>query len=786
MRRRKKEEKSYIVFKYGSIGAVLCNLSASTLGCSVLCIPYVFSLCGWLYGFIIICIIVLLQLISMRLLLQCQKCTGVTSIQQLTILYLKNKCGILFINIIIFGFCFTQCIAILIALADLIQPVFKQYLKDSFLANRSFLLIVVTLFILLPLSFKDKPAHLTVNNNNNNKHKRRKHHHHHHHHQKENKYITNINRFRDCLYNICMFYFLFSISIACLIRFCDDDSNGDISLDSVGVHTGIYINNKSTKLNEIYSLTFGWCIILFSLTTHIQLFKVNEKLLSQNKSKLYSISHGILIQHTIYILILGTCGYFYFSQNPNVETNIILNLKYESKDDILILTSMIVIGIAMFLFYPTVLEPSRHSMSVLIFPNQKKNNITQHILLTFIVDIFALIVALFIHDLAVLFAWSGSIFATILCLILPSLLFWNIIVFPSKSFVQAMLKNNNKNKNKNKRKLSNLSKYNLNAKSALNSIIATATPPLMNYARNVNDDGNQFEDKSSLLSGSQLSSNAYNNNQFILDDKHNNNNNNDNKNILLPNIMTPDTFNQVIAESYDRLYGTTSKKSVLMAIDDDYDDDDDDDEKYHESYDSESPSIDSKTPSIDDDDNNVSLSSHTKQQQNDITNTDIDINFNLEEEPAIGSYNGGSYNGTNYHRGSISNHHKNKNKNKNKKYHNKNNKNNKNWWKAKPNRYKQQREISREQSRTINYSQSKTNNLREASRTIQERIEQQLNQEKMSRIKTLEKVNQSWTFWFDRFGALLLLISGVILFLVGNFCNIVHMIDKYKNHSHNK
>lgn len=713
MRRRKKREKTYMMFKYGSIGAVLCNLSASTLGCSVLCIPYVFSLCGWLYGFIIICVIVLLQLISMRLLLQCQKCTGVRSIQQLTILYLKNKCGVLFINIIIFGFCFTQCIAILIALADLIQPVFKEYLKDSFLANRSFLLIVVTLFVLLPLSFKDKPPHLRISNK--------------HSHGKKIKYNPmKVTRFRDSLYNICMIYFLFAISIACLIRFCADGDHPDISFDSVGIHTGIYINKSSTVLHQFYSLSMGWSIILFSLTTHIQLFKVNEKLSNENKSKLYSISHGILITTTIYILLLGTCGYFYFSDNPNVETNIITNLKDESKNDILILIAMIIIGIAMFLFYPTVLEPSRHSMSILIFPAQKYINITQHILLTFFVDIFALIVSLFIKDLATLFAWSGAIFASILCLILPGLLFWNIIVFPSKTFVQAINQQNKSNINKRqKRKLSALKKYNLNnSSSKLNSIIATATPPLMNYARNVNEDGNQFEDRSSMLSGSQLSS-------LI----HNNTNNSNNQ---LPNIMTPDAFNQVIAESYDRLYGGgVTKKSVLMAIQDD--DDDDTDEKYYneddDTFDSRSPTIDTKTPSM-------------------MSNKMIEAS-DYEEQIMINN------------KGNKGNK---RNKNKNKE-----------WWKhkmeIKRGKGSQTREMS--QSRTINQSQSRTNNLREASRTIQEKIEQQLNEEKMQRIKTLEKANQSWIFWFDRVGAVLLLISGLVLFVIGNFSNIAHIVDQY-------
>ena len=150
----------------------------------------------------------------------------------------------------------------------------------------------------------------------------------------------------------------------------------------------------------------------------------------------------------------------------------------------------------------------------------------------------------------------------------------------------------NKDKKRQKRKISVLSKYNLNnSSSKLNSIIATATPPLMNYARNVNEDGNQFEDRSSMLSGSQLSSLVYNNthSQII-----NGNNNNDNN--QLPNIMTPDAFNQVIAESYDRLYGGGfTKKSVLMVMDND-------DEKYYDdaddSYDSQSPSINTNTSSI--------------------------------------------------------------------------------------------------------------------------------------------------------------------------------------------
>ena len=48
-----------------------------------------------------------------------------------------------------------------------------------------------------------------------------------------------VNRVRDSLYNLYDL-FLFAISIACLIRFCADNQNQDISFDSVGIHTNTY------------------------------------------------------------------------------------------------------------------------------------------------------------------------------------------------------------------------------------------------------------------------------------------------------------------------------------------------------------------------------------------------------------------------------------------------------------------------------------------------------------------------------------------------------------------
>ena len=113
------------------------------------------------------------------------------------------------------------------------------------------------------------------------------------------------------------------------ICFCDKtDSN--ISFDSVGIHTGIYINENDDIFIKFYALSLGYPIILYCLTTHTEIFKINEKLCAENRNKLYQIAHGTLIQHTIYILILGSVGYFYFSDNPSVQTNIILNLKDKS------------------------------------------------------------------------------------------------------------------------------------------------------------------------------------------------------------------------------------------------------------------------------------------------------------------------------------------------------------------------------------------------------------------------------------------------------------------------
>merc|ERR1712032_274152 len=103
-----------------------------------------------------------------------------------------------------------------------------------------------------------------------------------------------------------------------------------------------------------------------------------------------------------------------------------------------------------------------------------------------------------------------------------------------------------------------VSKYNLNSRSTLNSIIATATPPLMNYARTVNV---LNEDKSSILSGSMLGAHLQGSSSS---DNSGSNHSND-----LQNIMTPDAFNQVIAESYTRLYGANTNVDRLSVDGDD-------------------------------------------------------------------------------------------------------------------------------------------------------------------------------------------------------------------------
>merc|ERR1712232_993600 len=66
-----------------------------------------------------------------------------------------------------------------------------------------------------------------------------------------------------------------------------------------------------------------------------------------------------------------------------------------------------------------------------------------------------------------------------------------------------------------------------------------------------------------------------------------------------------------------------------------------------------------------------------------------------------------------------------------------------------------------------------THNLRESSKTIHKKIESQLNESKLQRIKTLQKVNKSWIFWFDRVGAILLFMSGILLFGVGITANVL-------------
>ena len=542
--------------------------------------------------------------------------------------------------------------------------------------------------------------------------------------------MKSVPRCRDCLYNLCMMLVCGSICVLCIMRFCDDDTDIDISLDSVGVHLGIYIDDSLGTLDMIYALTLGYCIVLYALTTQSELLRVNEKLESGQRGKLYSVAHGVLIQHSVYILLVGSGGYFYFSQNPNVdtvlETNMILNLNQLTSHGILDIAIMVVIGIGLFLFFPTVLGPARHSLTVLLLGEGETPNITQHILLTFCVDICSMIGAILIKDLSSLFAYSGAMFATILCLLLPPLLFWNIVVFPNKRFEDALYDQSLVSRGQAVSAEYSNSRYNLNSlhsKSTLNSIIATATPPLMNYARTVNvqSAGKLNEDKSSMLSGSMVSGNLK---KMGSNSSGCSGSSNGGSGGALPNLMTPDAFNQVIAESYSRLYGSAevnnSEKHPMAALMDSVEPEDGEKEQVCAS--SNSMGITPPSPSGKEMDSEyVSLLSHTQ------TDT-LHLGDVYEEEEVNNGQLSKRGNGTT----------------------------------------KSERSTPR------------TRSLRRESALVHERIEKKLNEAKIDRIRTLQNVHKSWTFWCDRIGAILLFTAGIILFLVGNGCNIMHSVDLYR------
>ena len=620
MMRRKKPPKSRLFWQFGSIQTVYCNYVAITLGFGILCSPFVFTIHGWSYGLIVLICIGLLQMSSSHLLIQCQNCTSTNNYFELMKKNFDNKPFMLLFNIILFGYYMSQCIGIIIVLYDIINCLFCDIIKDSFLDDRYIVILFFSVFIIVPLSFFDTDINSplstkTMELSQDIKYKNA------YNYKKMNKkgnnniFMYQNNRLLDIIYNFILHYFLLTLIEGCFYDFYHYRE----SFDDNQIRGGIAINSLvSDKYDILYSYVSPICIILFTLTTQIELFSVNKRLTKRKRKYTGIMIHGASIQNILYLLIFGTTAYFWLS--PDIKTNIINNL-FDQRDNKFIVTGMLFYMLAVFSLYPGSMSNSRkcfinflkecfnttndsndinnshkYSNGNMYSPhninnknnhnniennNNNNNNIgiMQYVIITFLIAIIGITGGILITDLGYLITVSGCIFCSFLCLIFPGVIFYKILIIPSNKFIESFNEFSTKHPNLTPiEKFKTPSLYNPvkdidpDAIMMLNQINKQTTPALLKYT-NIDDsdvnydesfNGNNYKHtsdsrRSSIASGISFGPASASNQHF-------------NKS---PIVLTPDTFHGHIASSYTRLYGDIQYDNITHNNDSSGDDNND-------------------------------------------------------------------------------------------------------------------------------------------------------------------------------------------------------------------
>ncbi|KAF5928594.1 hypothetical protein HPG69_015201 [Diceros bicornis minor] len=219
----------------------------------------------------------------------------------------------------------------------------------------------------------------------------------------------------------CMVFFLIVViykkfQILCIVPELNSTSaNLTISANSTntGMCTPKYVTFNS---KTVYALP----TIAFAFVCHPSILPIYSELKDRSQKKMQMVSNISFFSMFVMYFLTAIFGYLTFYENVHSD----LLHKYQSKDDILILTVRLAVIVAVILTVPVLFFTVRSSLFELA--KKTKFNLFRHVLVTFILLVVINLLVIFIPSMKDIFGVVGVTSANMLIFILPSSLYLKI------------------------------------------------------------------------------------------------------------------------------------------------------------------------------------------------------------------------------------------------------------------------------------------------------------------------------------------------------------------------
>ncbi|CAI9167869.1 unnamed protein product [Rangifer tarandus platyrhynchus] len=369
-----------------SLGMSVFNLSNAIMGSGILGLAFALANTGILLFLVLLTSVTLLSIYSINLLLICSKETGCMVYEKLgeQVFGTTGK-------LVIFGATSLQNTGAMLSYLFIVKNELPSAIKflmgkeeefSAWYVDGRFLVVVVTFGIILPLCLLKNLGYLG--------------------------YTSGFSL-------SCMVFFLIVViykkfQIPCLVPELNSTSPNSTNADMC---TPKYVTFNS---KTVYALP----TIAFAFVCHPSVLPIYSELKDRSQKKMQMVSNISFFAMFVMYFLTAIFGYltFYESVQPD------LLHKYQSKDDILILTVRLAVIVAVILTVPVLFFTVRSSLFELA--KKTKFNLCRHVLVTFILLVIINLLVIFIPSMKDIFGVVGVTSANMLIFILPSSLYLKI------------------------------------------------------------------------------------------------------------------------------------------------------------------------------------------------------------------------------------------------------------------------------------------------------------------------------------------------------------------------
>ena len=376
-------------FGRGSMWGTVFNTCAATLGAGALSLPHAIKGMGLVPGLVLLVIIAFATHYSIILIVGAIGATNAPSFEELSQIVFGRKTR-LSVELAIIVFCFGTCIAYTTAVGDILEPLLSVDWMEQHMpwVTRKVAMVFFWTVFMLPLSFVEQMTSLQCTS----------------------------------LFGVLALVYLVT---AVAIHFAfDAAANPQQTIDK------IQLANPSKDAISATS------IIMFAFTCQVNIPSLYAELNERTPQQMSRVSVRACVVCLLSYTVIGLTGYANFptSDQGNVLNNYCVlspsKSAFEPHPPRVILPAFIAITLTVLMAYPVNVFPCRYSLNMMLFSNTSRwtsrYRTVRHVGLTLGIAGLALLIALVVPDISVVFQLMGGTASAYVCFLMPAATAWRL------------------------------------------------------------------------------------------------------------------------------------------------------------------------------------------------------------------------------------------------------------------------------------------------------------------------------------------------------------------------